>query len=54
MCAFRGCRLSENDHFIIESNFDEDEDFFIHIFIYTLIELMINISSTLMSISSIN
>ena len=58
MCVFRGRRLFEDggggDDFIIESNFDEDEDFFVHIFVYILVELMIGISSTLLSISSMN
>ena len=54
MCVSRKRRLFENEDFIIESNFDEDEDFFVHISMYTLVELMINIFPTLLSISSIN
>ena len=54
MCAPRGCRLSENGYFIIESNFDEDENFFVYIPVYILIELMIDMFSTFMSASSMN
>ena len=58
VCVLRERRLSENenenDDFIIKSDFDEDEDFFVHIPMYILIELMINIFPTLLSISSIN
>ena len=54
MCALRGRRLFENDNFIIESNFDEDEDFFVYILIYIFVELMIDNSSIFLSISLMN
>ena len=54
MCALRGRRLFEDENFITESNFDEDEDFFVHILMYILVELMINIFSILLSISSMS
>ena len=58
ICVPRGHRLFENededDDFITESNFDKDEDFFIYILVYILVELIINIFSTLLSISSMN
>ena len=60
MCALRERRLFENenegDDFIIESNFeeDEDEDFFVYILMYIFDKLIINIFSIFLSISSIN
>ena len=57
-CAPRERRLFENGgcdgEFITESDFDEDEDFFAHILIYILIELMINNLSILLSFSLMN
>ena len=60
MCNFRERRLfeggggDEGDNFIIESNFDEDEDFFVYISVYIFIKLMIDNFSTLLSISLMN
>ena len=53
MCVSQGRRLFENknDDFIIESNFDEDEDFFFHILMYILVKLIIDNFSILLSIS---
>ena len=52
VCVPRERRLFENDDFIIESDFDED--FFIYISVYILVELMIDNLSTLLSVSSMN
>ena len=54
MCALRGRRLFKDDDFIIESNFDEDENFFAYIFVYIFIELIINNFSILLSFSSMS
>ena len=55
-CAPRGRRLFENegDDFIIESDFDENENFFIYILIYILIELIIDNFSIFLSFSSMS
>ena len=56
--VLRGRRLFEDegcdDDFIIESDFDEDKDFFAHIFVYIFIKLMIGNFSIFLSFSSMN
>ena len=55
-CVSRKRRLfeDENDDFIIESDFDENEDSFVYILIYILVKLIINNLLTFLSFSSMN